>query len=111
MCHFYGLPVYSSSALTDSKVPDVQAGFEKGLTTAAVALAGAQYNHHSAGMLESMLAVAYEQYIIDDDINGQAMRLVKGRDLSEKKAPVVLGAGLHGRGARPLLAAGGAGPE
>jgi trimethylamine--corrinoid protein Co-methyltransferase len=40
------------------------------LTTAVVALAGAQYNHHSVGMLESMLAVAYEQYIIDDDING-----------------------------------------
>jgi trimethylamine--corrinoid protein Co-methyltransferase len=84
MSHFYGLPVYSSSALTDSKVPDVQSGFEKGLTTAAVALAGAQFNHHSAGMLESMLTVAYEQYIIDDDINGQAMRLVCGLEVTEE---------------------------
>jgi trimethylamine--corrinoid protein Co-methyltransferase len=84
MTHFYGVPVYSSSALTDSKIPDVQAGFEKGLTTAAVALAGAQYNHHSAGMLESMLAVAYEQYVIDDDINGQAMRLVRGLQVTEE---------------------------
>ncbi len=84
MTQHYGLPVYSSSALSDSKIPDVQAGFEKGLTTAAVALAGAQYNHHSAGMLESMLAVAYEQYVIDDDINGQAMRLVKGLEVTEE---------------------------
>ncbi len=84
MCQFYGLPIYSSSALTDSKIPDVQAGFEKGLTTAVVALAGAQYNHHSAGMLESMLAVAYEQYIIDDDINGQVMRLVKGLEVTDE---------------------------
>ncbi len=84
MTHFYGVPVYSSSALTDSKIPDIQAGFEKGLTTAAVALAGAQYNHHAAGMLESMLAVAYEQYIIDDDINGQAMRLVRGLEVTEE---------------------------
>ncbi|RME80959.1 MAG: methyltransferase [Caldilineae bacterium] len=83
MTQFYGLPVYSSSALTDSKLPDVQAGFEKGLTTAAVALAGAQYNHHSAGMLESMLTVAYEQYVIDDDINAQAMRLVKGLEVND----------------------------
>jgi trimethylamine--corrinoid protein Co-methyltransferase len=83
MTHFYGVPVYSSSALTDSKIPDIQAGFEKGLTTAVVALAGAQYNHHSAGMLESMLTVAYEQYIIDDDINGQAMRLVRGLEVTE----------------------------
>jgi trimethylamine--corrinoid protein Co-methyltransferase len=84
MTQFYGLPIYSSSALTDSKIPDVQAGFEKGLTTAVVALAGAQYNHHSAGMLESMLGVAYEQYVIDDDINGQVMRLVKGLEVTEE---------------------------
>ncbi|MCP4424668.1 MAG: methyltransferase, partial [Chloroflexi bacterium] len=84
MTQFYGLPIYSSSALTDSKTPDIQAGFEKGLTTAVVALAGAQYNHHSAGMLESMLAVAYEQYVIDDDINGQAMRLVRGMEVTEE---------------------------
>jgi trimethylamine--corrinoid protein Co-methyltransferase len=84
MTQFYGLPIYSSSALTDSKIPDIQAGFEKGLTTAVVALAGAQYNHHSAGMLESMLAVAYEQYIIDDDINGQVMRLVRGLEVTEE---------------------------
>jgi len=84
MTHFYGLPVYSSSALTDSKLPDIQAGFEKGLTTAAVALAGAQFNHHAAGMLESMLTVAYEQYVIDDDINGQAMRLVRGLEVTEE---------------------------
>jgi len=83
MTSFYGLPVYSSSALTDSKVPDVQAGFEKGLTTAVVALAGAQYNHHAAGMLESMLTVAYEQYVIDDDINGQTMRLVRGLEVTD----------------------------
>lgn len=84
MAQFYGMAIYSSSALTDSKVPDIQAGYEKGLTTAAVALAGAQYNHHSAGMLESMLAVAYEQYVIDDDINAQAMRLVKGLEVSQE---------------------------
>jgi trimethylamine--corrinoid protein Co-methyltransferase len=84
MTQFYGLPIYSSSALTDSKIPDIQAGFEKGLTTAVVALAGAQYNHHAAGMLESMLAVAYEQYIIDNDINGQAMRLVRGLEVTDE---------------------------
>jgi trimethylamine---corrinoid protein Co-methyltransferase len=83
MCHFYGLPIYNTCGLTDSKVPDVQAGFEKGLTTAVTALSGAQYNHHSAGMLESMLTVAYENYLIDDDINGQVMRLVRGLEVTE----------------------------
>ncbi|MBL8057113.1 MAG: trimethylamine methyltransferase family protein, partial [Anaerolineales bacterium] len=84
MSQFYDLPIYNTCALTDSKVPDIQAGFEKGLTTAATALAGAQYNHHAAGMLESMLTVAYEQYVIDDDINGEVMRLVRGLDVTEE---------------------------
>jgi trimethylamine--corrinoid protein Co-methyltransferase len=83
MAHFYDLPIYNTCALTDSKLPDAQAGFEKAFSTAVTALAGAQYNHHSAGMLESMLAVAYEQYVIDDDINGQVMRLVRGLDVSD----------------------------
>jgi trimethylamine--corrinoid protein Co-methyltransferase len=83
MAHFYDLPIYNTCALTDSKLPDAQAGFEKGFSTAVTALAGAQYNHHSAGMLESLLAVAYEQYVIDDDINGQVMRLVRGIEVSD----------------------------
>ncbi len=84
LCHFYGLPIYNSCGITESKVPDIQAGFEKGLTTAVTALAGANYNHHAAGMLESLLAVAYEQYIIDDDICGQVMRLVRGIEVTDE---------------------------
>ncbi len=88
MSQFYGLPIYNTCALTDSKLPDAQAGFEKGFSTAVTALAGAQYNHHSAGMLESMLSVAYEQYVIDDDINGQVMRLVKGLEVTDESLSV-----------------------
>jgi trimethylamine---corrinoid protein Co-methyltransferase len=88
VCHFYGLPIYNSCGITESKLPDVQAGFEKGLTTAVTALAGAQYNHHSAGMLESLLTVAYEQYVIDDDINGQVMRLVRGLEVTDESLSV-----------------------
>jgi trimethylamine--corrinoid protein Co-methyltransferase len=99
MTHFYGLPVYNSCGITESKLPDIQAGFEKGLTTAVTALAGAQYNHHSAGMLESLLTVAYEQYIIDDDINGQVMRLVRGLEVTDESLSVeVIDAVCRGEG-------------
>lgn len=84
ICHSYGLPIYNSCGLTESKLPDAQAGFEKGLTVAVTALAGCEYNHHASGMLESMLCVSYEQYVIDDDINGTAMRLVKGLEVTEE---------------------------
>ncbi|MEE4603457.1 MAG: trimethylamine methyltransferase family protein [Desulfobacteraceae bacterium] len=34
------------------------------------AMGGSNFIHHAAGMLESMLTVAYEQYVIDDEIIG-----------------------------------------
>lgn len=84
LTHFYDLPIYNTCGITDAKIPDVQAGFEKGMTITATALAGANYNHHAAGMLESLLAVAYEQYVIDDDIGGQVMRLVRGLEVTDE---------------------------
>ncbi|MCP4417030.1 MAG: trimethylamine methyltransferase [Chloroflexi bacterium] len=81
---FYNLPVYNSSGLTDSKTPDVQAGYEKGMTSVTAALAGSNYIHHSAGMLESMLTVAYEQFVIDDDLNGSIMRMVRGIEVTDE---------------------------
>jgi trimethylamine--corrinoid protein Co-methyltransferase len=87
---FYGLPVYNSSGLTDSKIPDAQAGYEKGITGLAAALAGSNYIHHSAGFLEAMLTVAYEQYVIDDDINGTILRLVRGIEVNDETLSVDL---------------------
>lgn len=90
MGQFYNLPVYNSSGLTDSKVPDAQAGYEKGITGLAAALAGSNYIHHAAGFLESMLTVAYEQYVIDDDINGSIMRAVRGIEVNDETLSVDL---------------------
>ncbi len=87
---FYNLPVYNSSGLADSKIPDIQAGYEKGITGLAAALAGANYIHHSAGFLESMLTVAYEQYVIDDDINGSIMRAVRGIEVTDETLSIDL---------------------
>jgi trimethylamine--corrinoid protein Co-methyltransferase len=87
---FYNLPVYNSSGLADSKLPDIQAGYEKGITGLAAALAGSNYIHHSAGFLESLLTVAYEQYVIDDDINGAIMRAVRGIEVTEETLSVEL---------------------
>jgi trimethylamine---corrinoid protein Co-methyltransferase len=78
MAQYIRVPNYNSAGLTDSKVPDIQAGYEKAFSICLCVLAGSNYIHHAAGMLESMLAVAYEQYVIDDEIIGMAMRLLKG---------------------------------
>ncbi|MGO1118092.1 trimethylamine methyltransferase family protein [Rhodovibrionaceae bacterium A322] len=85
---YLNLPIYNSSGISDSKIPDAQAGFEKGLTTATAALAGSNYIHHSAGFLESLLTVAYEQYVIDNDVNGAVMRLVRGIEVTDESLAV-----------------------
>lgn len=72
------VPNYNSAGLTDSKLPDTQAGWEKAVTILLAAMGGSNYIHHAAGMLESMLTVAYEQYVIDDEIIGMCCKVLKG---------------------------------
>jgi trimethylamine---corrinoid protein Co-methyltransferase len=84
MAQYLQVPNYNSAGLTDSKVPDIQAGYEKAYSICLCVLAGSNYIHHAAGMLESMRAVAYEQYVIDDEIIGMALRLLKGIEIDEE---------------------------
>jgi trimethylamine--corrinoid protein Co-methyltransferase len=90
MAHFYGIPIYNSAGLSDSKLPDAQAGYEKGLSIVTAALAGTNFMHHAAGFVENMLCVAYEQYVIDDDVNGSVMRLVRGIEVTDDTLSVNL---------------------
>jgi len=81
LAHYIKVPNYNSSGLTDSKIPDAQAGWEKAFSSLLAAMGGSNYIHHAAGMLESMIAVAYEQYVIDDEIIGMSCKVLKGIDV------------------------------
>lgn len=81
LAHHIKVPNYNSSGLSDSKVPDAQAGYEKAFTAVLAAMGGSNYIHHSAGMLESMLTIAHEQFVIDDEIIGNCCRVLKGIDV------------------------------
>lgn len=72
------VPNYNSAGLSDAKLPDAQAGWEKAMTILLAAMGGSNYMHHSAGMLESMLTVAPEQFVIDDEIIGMACKVLTG---------------------------------
>ena len=78
------VPNYNSSGLTDAKIPDTQAGWEKALTTVLTAMGGSNFVHHAAGMLESMLAVAYEQFVIDDEIIGMCCKVLEGIQVDDE---------------------------
>jgi trimethylamine--corrinoid protein Co-methyltransferase len=81
LADYIKVPNYNSSGLTDSKLPDAQAGWEKAMTTLLAAMGGSNYVHHAAGMLESMIAVAFEQFVIDDEIIGMSCKALKGIDV------------------------------
>lgn len=80
---YYRLPVYNSSGMTDSKLPDIQAGFEKAMSLVIDALSGANYIHHAAGLIQNMSTVAPEQFVIDNEIIGMALRVLRGIEVNE----------------------------
>ncbi len=78
MAKFYRLPTYSTGGMSDSKLSDAQAGVEKSLQALTVALAGGNYIHDAAGLMESCLLCSYEQYVIDNEMLGMVARILEG---------------------------------
>ncbi|MEJ2166206.1 MAG: trimethylamine methyltransferase family protein [Desulfobacterales bacterium] len=70
------VPNYNLAGVTDAKIPDIQAGYEKAFGLGLTALAGSNYIHHAAGRVKD--GVAYEQYVIDNEIIGMAKHAARG---------------------------------
>ena len=83
LAHYWQLPFYATGGMSDSKMPDVQSGYERALNLLPVALAGANFIHDAAGLIEFALTASYEQYVIDNEIIGMVMRALKGIEVSE----------------------------
>ncbi|MDY6917617.1 MAG: trimethylamine methyltransferase family protein [Chloroflexota bacterium] len=83
LAKLYNLPIYASSGVTEAKRPEIQAGFEKGVSSLTVALTGADYIHLAAGMLDSGNSISYEQFVIDDEIVGMIHRILQGIRVNE----------------------------
>jgi len=78
MAQFYHLPFYATGGMTDSKVLDAQSGYESAISSLLCALAGANFIHDAAGMMEFALTACYEKFVIDNEILGMVMRAVDG---------------------------------
>lgn len=73
-----GIPSTVSAGMTDAKVLDAQAGYEKGYTIALAAQAGADMINLSVGMLGSIMVASKESLLIDNDMCGAILRSVEG---------------------------------
>ncbi|MEH6633040.1 MAG: trimethylamine methyltransferase family protein [Halopseudomonas aestusnigri] len=99
MGRYYDLPTSSIAGITDSKVSDAQAGYEKNLAVTLAAHAGANIITQSCGMHASLLGVSLEAYVIDNDMLGGILRSIRGVEVTvESLAAEVIDEVVRGEG-------------
>ncbi|MGI9412650.1 MAG: trimethylamine methyltransferase family protein [Hyphomicrobiales bacterium] len=84
MANFYDLPGGVSASMSDSKIPDVQAGVEKAVSTLATGLAGGNLIYESAGMFASLLGASFEGFVIDNEMLSLVQRVIRGIEVTEE---------------------------
>ena len=62
---------------TDSKIPDAQSGYEKGIGVLTSAMAGSNLITQASGTHASLMGTALESYIIDNDMAGVVLRSIE----------------------------------
>lgn len=83
MHQFYGLPGGAPAGFSDSKLPDMQAGWEQAMSNVMAGLSGLNLIYEAAGMHASLLGFCHESLILGDDLIGQALRCVRGIEVSQ----------------------------
>jgi trimethylamine--corrinoid protein Co-methyltransferase len=83
MAQYYDLPGGSAAGMADSKLPDIQSGYEKGITNVMAGLSGLNLVYEAAGMHASLLGFCLESLIIDNDLLGHCLRCVRGIEVTD----------------------------
>ncbi len=84
MHRFYDLPGGAAAGASDSKMPDMQAGWEQMCSNVMAGLSGLNMVYEAAGMHSSLLGFCHESLILGDDLIGQAMRCVRGIEVTDE---------------------------
>lgn len=88
MGKFYNLPNSVGAGMTDSKIPDAQSGFEKGISLTLAALAGCNRICEAAGMMGSLMGCSFESLVIDNEILGAVLRSARGIEVNDETLSV-----------------------
>ena len=65
LARYYGIPYYSTAGISDAKTLDAQCGYETAISNLLVALAGGDFIHDAAGLMEFALTVSKEKLVIE----------------------------------------------
>jgi trimethylamine--corrinoid protein Co-methyltransferase len=88
LANHFGLITSVPAGMTDSKTMDAQAGYEKAITTTAAVLAGGNLVSTYPGIVGSLLAQSFEGMVIDNDMMGQVLRLLRGIEINEETTDI-----------------------
>jgi len=88
MHRFYNLPGGAAAGIADAKLPDMQAGWEQATSNVMAGLSGLNMVYEAAGMHASLLGFCVESLVLGDDLLGQAMRCVRGIEVTEDTVSV-----------------------
>lgn len=80
----YHIPTRFMAGNTDSKLPDIQAGFETMQNYIFLLMGGSQMINECLGILDGMMTVSYEKYIIDEELLERIQIMMSGLDISEE---------------------------
>jgi len=83
LAQFYNLPSWIGAGLSDSMLPDAQAGYEFGIGAFNGALSGANVVY-SAGAIESALTVDFAKLILDCEAMNYIRRILGGIEVTEE---------------------------
>jgi len=82
IAHYYDIPCRGTAAATDSKLLDIQAGFEKAIVLTMAVMGGVNKIFYP-GTMEGALTVSKESLVMDDEIISGLYRVADGVDVNE----------------------------
>lgn len=82
---FYTLPTRIMAGMTDSKEVDIQAGYETMQTMLMGLMSGGHMVEQVFGVLDAIMTISYEKFIIDEEMMSRVIRICEGVDTSDSE--------------------------
>ncbi len=88
LARFYRLPCRGTGGNTDSKLVDVQAGIEGGISLLMAGLAGMNFIYDAAGSIDGSITTSYEKIVVDNEMCGMVARALDGIEVNKESLAV-----------------------
>ncbi|MCF8069226.1 MAG: trimethylamine methyltransferase family protein [Desulfobacterales bacterium] len=82
---FYKVPTRIMAGMTDSKEVDVQAGYETMQNMLMGLMSGGHMIEQVFGVLDAIMTISYEKFIIDEEMMSRVIRICEGVDTSDSE--------------------------